>query len=130
MAPLGDVASIDSASRLIGSLIHLVSYQHEARGTLLWNYQMWTQVQPIRVYADGRREPVDVYQRLVNANFGLNIRRTPMMRDYSYLAVDERGRAAFRAYLADLLALQTRLEAEPTALWKVYPEMLEANMNG
>ena len=38
-----------------------------------------------------------------------------MMRDYSYLAVDERGRAAFRAYLADLLALQTRLEAEPTA---------------
>ncbi len=129
-AALGDVSSIDAASRLIGSLIHLVSYQHEARGTLLWNYQMWTQVQPIRVYADGRREPVDVYQRLVNANFGLNIRRTPMLADYSYLALDERGRAAFRAYLSDLLALQTRLEGEPGALWKVYPEMLEANMNG
>lgn len=130
VAPLGDVASIDSAARLIGSLIHLVSYQHEAHGTLLWNYQMWTQVQPVRVSADGGPEPVDVYQRLLNANFGLNIHRTPMMRDFSYLAVDERGRAAFRAYLADLLALQTRLEAEPKALWKVYPEMLEANMNG
>lgn len=130
VAPLGDVTSIDSASRLIGSLIHLVSYQHEARGTLLWNYQPWTQVQPIRIYANGQAEPVDVYQRLINANFGLNIRRTPMMRDFSYLAIDDKGRAAFRAYLSDLLALQTRLESEPKALWKVYPEMLEANMNG
>jgi len=130
VSALGDVSGIASASRLIGSLIHLVSCQHEARGTLLWNYQLWTQVQPIRVYADGRDEPVDVYQRLVNANFGLNIRRTPMMRDFSYLALDRRGRAAFRAYFADLLDLQTRLEAEPRAAWKVYPEMLEANMNG
>jgi len=130
VAALGDVSGLASASRLIGSLIHLVSYQHEARGTLLWNYQLWTQVQPIRIYADGSDEPVDVYQRLVNANFGLNIRRTPMMRDFSYLAVDGRGRAAFRAYFADLLDLQTRLEAEPWAAWKVYPEMLEANMNG
>ncbi len=130
IGPLGDVSTIDSAARLIGSLIHLVSYQHEARGTLLWNYQLWTDVQPIRIYADGRREPVDVFQRLVNANFGLNIRRTPMVRDFSYLALDGRGRAAFRAYLCDLLELQTHLEAEPRALWKVYPEMLEANMNG
>lgn len=130
VSAVGDLTSLDSAARLIGSLIHLVSYQHEARGTLLWNYQPWTQVQPIRVYTDGRPEPVDVYQRLINADFGLNIRRTPMLRDFSYLAVDDRGRAAFRAYLSDLLALQTRLEAEPRTLWKVYPEMLEANMNG
>ncbi|MFZ0528974.1 MAG: hypothetical protein WAL91_00385 [Propionicimonas sp.] len=130
VAALGGVASIDSAARLIGSFIHLVSYQHEARGTLLWNYQPWTQVQPIRVYANGQPEPLDVYQRMINANFGLNIRRTPMMRDFSYLAIDERGRAAFRLYLSDLLALQTRLEAEPKTLWKVYPDMLEANMNG
>ena len=127
---LGDVSSIGAASRLIGSLIHLVSYQHEAYGTLLWNYQLWTQVQPIRVAADAAPEPVDVYQRLVNADFGLNIRRTPMLQDFSYLAVDERGRAAFRTYLSDLLALQTRLETEPRTLYNVYPEMLEANMNG
>jgi hypothetical protein len=107
-----------------------VSYQHEAYGTLLWNYQVWTQVQPIRVSADGSPEPVDVYQRLVNADFGLNIRRSPMMQDFSSLALDARGRAAFRTYFADLLALQTRLETEPAALYKVYPDMLEANMNG
>ena len=127
---LGDTQTVDAASRLIGSLIHLVSYQHEAYGTLLWNYQLWTQVQPIRVSASGAPEPVDVYQRLVNADFGLNIRRSPMLQDFSYLAIDHAGRAAFRAYLADLLALQTRLEAEPRALYKVFPEMLEANMNG
>jgi hypothetical protein len=127
---IGDTLTVDAASRLIGSLIHLVSYQHEAYGTLLWNYQPWTQVQPIRVAVDGSSEPVDVYQRLINADFGLNIRRSPMMQDFSYLATDERGKAAFRAYLSDLLALQTRLEQEPLELYKVYPEMLEANMNG
>lgn len=127
---LGDTKTVDAASRLIGSLIHLVSYQHEAYGTLLWNYQLWTQVQPIRVRVDGAPEPVDVYQRLVNADFGLNIRRSPMLQDFSSLAIDHAGRAAFRAYLADLLALQTRLETEPRSLYKVYPEMLEANMNG
>ncbi|WES63591.1 lipoxygenase family protein [Microbacter sp. GSS18] len=128
--PLGGTTTLESASRLIGSLIHLVAYQHEAYGTLLWNYQLWTQVQPIRVRADGAPEPVDVYQRLVNADFGLNIRRSPMMQDFAFLALDGRGRAAFRAYLSDLLALQTRLEAEPHALYNVYPDMLEANMNG
>ncbi len=83
---IGDTTTVEAASRLIGSLIHLVSYQHEAYGTLLWNYQPWTQVQPIRVAVDGSSEPVDVYQRLINADFGLNIRRSPMMQDFSYLA--------------------------------------------
>jgi arachidonate 15-lipoxygenase len=127
---LGDTATIQSASRLIGSLIHLVSYQHEAYGTLLWNYQLCTDVQPIRVSATGAPEPVDVYQRLVNADFGLNIRRSPMLQDFSYLAIDPAGRAAFRAYLSDLLDLQTRLESQPRACYLVYQEMLEANMNG
>ena len=111
-------------------MIHLVSYQHEAYGTLLWNYQLWTQVQPIRVSVSGEPEPVDVYQRLVNADFGLNIRRSPMLQDFSYLAIDNPGRAAFRRFLADLLDLQTRLEIQPRSSAKVYPEMLEANMNG
>lgn len=127
---LGDTTTRDGAARLIGSLVHLVAYQHEAYGTLLWNYQPWTQVQSIRVAVDGAPEPVDVYQRLINADFGLNIRRSPMLQDFSYLAVDSAGRAAFRAYLTDLLALQTQLEQEPTELYKVYPDMLEANMNG
>ena len=48
---------------------------HEILGTGMWNYQMWTHVQPVHVYANGARGPVDVYQRLVNANFLLNVRR-------------------------------------------------------
>jgi transposase len=130
LGALGDTRTREGTARLIGSLIHLVAYQHEAYGTLLWNYQPWTQVQPIRVAVDGSPEPVDVYQRLINADFGLNIRRSPMLQDFSHLAVDAAGRAAFRAYLTDLLALQTRLEQEPAELYKVHPDMLEANMNG
>jgi arachidonate 15-lipoxygenase len=81
------------------------------------------------MYRDGRREPLDVYQRLVNANFNLNVRRARLMQDFSYLAVDPRGAQAFRQFKDDLQALQTRIQAEPPAHWKIAPAILEANIN-
>ena len=57
----------------------------------LWNYQVWTHVQPVRVYRNGQREPLDVYQRLINANFILNVPRTPLLEDFSRLAPDPKG---------------------------------------
>ena len=36
--------------------------------------------EPVRLYRDGRREPLDVYQRLINANFILNVTRSPISR--------------------------------------------------
>jgi hypothetical protein len=95
---LGDEITLPSAARLIASLIYLAAVEHELLGTGLWNYQLWTHVQPVRVYRSGQREPHDVYQRLVNANFNLNVRRKQLMDDFSYLAVDERGAAAFRSF--------------------------------
>ncbi|MEX5719143.1 lipoxygenase family protein [Geodermatophilus maliterrae] len=125
----GPVVTIGGTARMIAALLYLATVQHEVLGTGLWNYQMWTHVQPVRVYEDMEREPVDVYQRLVNANFNLNVRRAPLLQDFSYLALDARGADAFRTFKKDLEALQNRLEAEPFTHWKVYPRKLEANIN-
>jgi hypothetical protein len=70
-----------------------------------------------------------VYQRLVNANFNLNVPRLALMEDFSYLALDDAGAAAFRQFQNDLETLQKEMEKEPWAPWKIYPKMLEANIN-
>jgi hypothetical protein len=116
-------------TRLIAVLIYVVVVEHELRGSVLWNYQLWTHVQPIRVHRDGRREPVDVYQRLVNTNMTLNVTRAPLLQDFSYLALDERGAEVFRTFLQRLEALQREHDEPPRRLWKLYPDMLTANMN-
>jgi len=121
--------TVASLARLVAVLIYVVVVEHEIRGTLLWNYQLWTHVHPVRVYRDGRREPLDVYQRLVNSTMILNVERASLLEDYSYLALDERGAAAFRTFLARLEALQRELDDDPRQLWKLYPDMLNANMN-
>jgi len=126
---LGSAITIESAARLIAAFIYLASVEHEILGTGLWNYQMWTHIQPARVYKNGQREPLDVYQRLVNANFNLNVSRAQLLQDFSYLAVDEKGAAAFRTFLSELRGLQAKLEQEPFAHWKIYPKILEANIN-
>lgn len=130
---LGYEITLEGAARLIAALIHLASVEHEALGTGLWNYQMWTHVQPVRVYRNGQREPVDVFQRLVNANFNLNVRRARLMHDFGYLALDRRGADCFRLFRHDLEQLQRRMEQEqgdePPAPWKIFPRILEANIN-
>jgi len=126
---LDDEITIESAARLVGAFIYLASVEHEILGTGLWNYQMWTHIQPVRIYRNGQREPVDVYQRLVNANFNLNVSRAQLTQDFSYLALDEQGASAFRTFLSELLALQRKLEQELFAHWKMYPGILEANIN-
>jgi arachidonate 15-lipoxygenase len=125
----GDPVTIESAARLLASLIYLATVEHEILGTGLWNYQMWTNVQPARIYANGQREPIDVYQRLVNANFNLNVRRARLMQDFGYLALDRKGADAFRTFRYELQLLQERMEQQPFAHWKIYPNILEANIN-
>lgn len=126
---LGEAITIEGSARLIAAFIYLATVEHELLGTGLWNYQMWTQVQPVRVYKNGQREPLDVYQRLVNANFNLNVGRAQLMQDFSYLAVDAKGAEAFRRFRDELQALQAKLELEAAAHWKVCPQILEANIN-
>ena len=125
----GDEVTIESAARLMASLIYLATVEHEILGTGLWNYQLWTDVQPVRIYRNGQRETVDVYQRLVNANFNLNVRRARLMQDFGYLGLDRKGADAFRIFRYELQLLQSRMDQEPFAHWKIYPRILEANIN-
>ena len=124
-----DHVTTENLARLMACFIYLVTVQHEMLGTFLWNYQLWTHRQPVRLYRDGRREPLDVYQRLINANFILNVTRSPLVKDYSYLALDEPGRNAFRQFERELCELDQKMNDDPWAIWKIYPKMLEVNIN-
>ena len=44
-------------------------------------------------------------EHLINANFILNVTRAPLVKDYSYLALDEPGRNAFRRLERELCEL-------------------------
>lgn len=125
----GDGVTIESAARVLAAFIYLAAVEHEILGTGLWNYQLWTNVQPVRIYKNGQRETLDVYQRLVNANFNLNVRRARLMQDFGYLALNRKGADAFRIFRYELQLLQSRMEQEPFAHWKIYPNILEANIN-
>lgn len=128
---LGDKLTIEGAAKLIASYIYAGSVEHEVLGSGLWDYQLWTHVQPVRIYKNGRREPIDVYQRLVNYNFSVNVRRAPLMQDFSYMAGnDAAGAAAFSTFLGELTALQVRLKAEQYECWKMYPADLEVSVSG
>ena len=97
---LGPEITLESVARLAAAFLYMATVEHEILGTGLWNYQMWTHVQPVRVYTNGQREPVDVYQRLVNANFNLNVHRAQLVQDWSYLALDARGRPGLPGFQA------------------------------
>ena len=121
--------TVKNVARLIGSFIYLVTVQHDRLGTAMWNYQLWVHKQPVRVYVDGRREPLDVYQRLVNANYNLNVRRKQLLDDFSDMALSPEGDLEFHRFREELEALQRRMETEPWAPWRIYPNMLEVNIN-
>ena len=126
----GREVTVAGTARLVAACIYLATVEHDALGTSLWNYQLWVHRIPARVYADGRREPLDVYQRLVNANFNLNIHRTQLLSDFSYLALDAAGRECFQTFRRELQELQARMDQEPPAHWKIYPNVLESHING
>lgn len=120
-------------STVIAKLTYLESVHHEQMGTQLWNYQAWADTHPVRVYRDGRRLPEDVYQRMINSNYILNVVRTPLMTNLTHLVLqDERAAEAthlVRAFSEELAALQQSMDRDPWAPWKLYPIDLEANIN-
>jgi len=118
-----------SLAELCASFMYLGAVDHELLGTNLWNYQLWTHKIPCRCYTDDRRAPVDVYQRLVNANFNLHVSRVQLMHDYSYLALDDAGKALFSEFQSNLKKLNDEMRALPQTCAQIYPDMLEANMN-
>jgi Lipoxygenase len=116
-------------ARLLANQLYLVTVQHEILGGFMWNYQLWTHRQPARIYEDFRREPLDVYQRLVNANYILNVRRRTLMYDFSYFGLDPLAKAAMFEFQKDLATLQAEMDSRPRAIWLVYPSALNVNIN-
>lgn len=126
---IGGAVTRPSVARLAAGFIFMASVQHEVLGSMMWNYQLWVDRIPVRIRTDGRRVSVDVFQRLLNANFNLNVDRAKLMVDFSYLALDDRGRAAFKMFLEDLTKLDQALTQQETTCWRVLPSRLEANIN-
>ena len=132
----GDV-TLDSVARLIACFIYLVTVQHEMMGSLLWNYQLWTHRQPTRVYKNGGREPLDVYQRLVNYNFMLMVKRTRLMDESTYCRMTkglpkekkEKLETCYRQFVSELKNIQSTMDAESWEPWRIYPKDLEAHIN-
>ena len=127
---MGESVTLQGLASLLATCIYLATVEHEITGSGLWNYQLWTDTSPVRVYANGQRVPLDVYQRLVNANFNLNVHRTMLLDDFlPGMAVDPRGATAFQAFQQDLLGLQARLDRSPPTPWRIEPRHLKANIN-
>jgi arachidonate 15-lipoxygenase len=126
-----DGLTFESLARLVARFIFLATAQHELLGSFMWNYQLWTHRQPARVYRNGQREPLDVYQRLVNANYNLNVTRRELMFDFSYLALegDDRAASVLTRFQEDLEWLQMSMASEPWAIWRLYPRALKVNIN-
>ena len=121
--------TIDGTARLVAAIIQLATVEHEILGSGMWDYQLWSDAIPARLPVDGSPVPLDVYQRLVNANFNLNVHRTPLLGDFTSLALDIKGAEAFRPFQADLRALQASLDATPAEPWRMEPKRLKANIS-
>jgi hypothetical protein len=119
----------DTLARMLAGQLYLVTVQHEILGSFMWNYQLWTHRQPARIYDDFQREPLDVYQRLVNANYILNVRRRLLMHNFDRLALDDRAEAAMSQFQTDLAELQLKMDNHPHAVWQVHPRDLKVNIN-
>ncbi|MGA9276971.1 lipoxygenase family protein [Ilumatobacter sp.] len=126
----GGSIGLDALATLTATIIYLATVEHEITGTGLWDYQLWPDVSPVRIYEDGRRLPVDVYQHSVNANLNLNSHRLMLLDDrIPMIAGDAHGEDAMRRFQQDLLALQSELDRSPAAPWRLEPRLLKANIN-
>jgi Lipoxygenase len=127
---LGSAVTMPGVATLLATVIYLAVVEHEITGSGLWDYQLWSDSSPVRIYEDGRRVPVDVYQRLVNANLTLNVNRTMLLNDELVgLALDARGEWAFQEFQQDMLGFQAHLDRSPPAPWRIEPRRLKANIN-
>jgi arachidonate 15-lipoxygenase len=119
----------DTFARMLAGQLYLVTVQHEILGSCMWNYQLWIHREPARIYQDFQSEPLDVYQRLVNANFILNVRRRKLMHNFDKLALDDDAKAAMSRFRSALRTLQETMESYPRAVWQLYPDELKVNIN-
>jgi hypothetical protein len=118
----------DELARMLAGQLYLVTAQHEVLGSLMWNYQLWTHRQPARIYDDFQAEPLDVYQRLVNANYILNVHRRALIHNFDNVALRDAWPTLSR-FQRELRALQDEMDSHPHAVWRIGPQNLKVNIN-
>jgi hypothetical protein len=59
----------------------------------------------------------------------LNVHRRELMHDFSYFGLDPLGKAAMFEFQKDLATLQAKMDSQPHAIWLVYPNALNVNIN-
>ncbi len=127
---MGRTVTTDGVAELLATVVYFATVEHEITGSGLWDYQLWNHTSPVRIRDDGKRVSVDVYQRLVNANFNLNVHRTMLLDDrLPSLALDARGVSAFVQFQQDLLGLQANLDHSASVPWRIEPRHLKTNIN-
>lgn len=122
-------------ARLIGAYMYEGNTIHELAGTNLWDYQLWVDKNPPRIYRNGNRLPLDVYQRVLNNNFALQLQRAPLCGNYSDIASDDAGRRLFMQFFVECQKLQVkydleRWQSDEDLLWRMEPRNLKLSMNG
>lgn len=128
---VGSPITLEGSVELLAALVYMTTVEHEIVDANIFDYQLWNDVQPARVYETGVGEPLDVYQRLVDYNFILSVNRTTLMSDFSSMVSDDDagGREAFVQFRKDLSALQVQMSDLPEAVWRIEPRHLRVNMN-
>jgi len=127
---MGSTVTTDGVAELLATVVYFATVEHEITGSGLWDYQLWNHTSPVRIRDDGKRVSIDVYQRLVNANFNLNVHRTMLLDDrLPSLALDARGVSAFVQFQQDLLGLQANLDRSASVPWRIEPRHLKTNIN-
>lgn len=129
---VGQYLTKDNVKKLVSLLINVASLEHEIVGNASYHYLSDPVHFPSEVPASGELPSVDVQQRVTNtfvATFlPLNKLMDPELRKF---APDDRGIAVMDRYLADLGALQARMEKDPaTNADHIYrPDQIEISVS-
>ncbi len=126
---LGAETTRAGVASLLATIVYFASVEHEVTGSGVWDYQLWNDTSPVRMRTDGDRVPLDTYQRLINANFNLNVHRTMLLDDFSGLGLNAHGAETFRQFRRDLNDLQLDLDRSMPTPWRMEPKRLKANIN-
>ena len=117
------------AAALLATLIYMVSVDHEIVDSGVWDYQLWSDVQPARGLPE---RSADAARRLPAARERqLHPERRPHSPHERLLVSRMRSewRGRVPPFRRDLVELQETMDRAPAACWRIEPRQLKANIN-
>jgi hypothetical protein len=92
----------------------------------LWDYAVFL---PGMLREDGGLQSAGEVQTSLNFQLVISSATNRLMKDFSYLALDEEAAALMREFQASLRALEREMEDRADRYWHVYPRQLEASVS-